>query len=311
MSGPASSAPRTTAVATSSIYDLGYRGYDGPRLGRRAAADALFRHSFRMAFGLGRSARSKVAPMVLAGIALLPAVFAIGVAAIVSQAGEGGQRLADASPVRYATYFSVISPLVMLFCAAQAPELFGRDQRYGVVPLYFSRELSRTDYATTRMLGLIVAVLAVVAVPQLLLFVGRVLAAPDLRSGVELELPSLPPVLLQGTLTAVLLGGLAAVVAAWTPRKAYATTMIIALFLIPPILTAILVGLRGSGPIDLVILASATDVLDATNALLFDTRPEGASAVARLPDWLYFAAAIVGSVGSVLLVVHRYRRIVA
>ena len=31
----------------------------------------------------------------------------------------------------------------MLFCAAQAPELFGRDQRYGVLPLYFSRALTR------------------------------------------------------------------------------------------------------------------------------------------------------------------------
>ena len=44
----------------------------------------------------------------------------------------------------------VIAVFVMLFCAAQAPELFGRDQRYGVLPLYFSRALARTDYAIAR-----------------------------------------------------------------------------------------------------------------------------------------------------------------
>jgi hypothetical protein len=42
----------------------------------------------------------------------------------------------------------------MLFCAAQAPELFGRDQRYGVLPLYFSRVLTSIDYALARTGGL-------------------------------------------------------------------------------------------------------------------------------------------------------------
>ena len=47
----------------------------------------------------------------------------------------------------------------MLFCAAQAPELFGRDQRYGVLPLYFSRALTRSDYALAKVGGLFVALL--------------------------------------------------------------------------------------------------------------------------------------------------------
>ena len=50
----------------------------------------------------------------------------------------------------------------MLFCAAQAPELFGRDQRYGVLPLYFSRVLTRLDYALARTGGLFLAVLLVI-----------------------------------------------------------------------------------------------------------------------------------------------------
>ena len=50
---------------------------------------------------------------------------------------------------------------LMLFCAAQAPELFGRDQRYGVLPLYFSRALTRSDYALAKVGGLFVALLLV------------------------------------------------------------------------------------------------------------------------------------------------------
>jgi ABC-2 type transport system permease protein len=300
-----------TPAPAGSIYDLGYRGYEGARLGRRSAVGALFRHTLRSAFGLGRSGRAKVAPMILAGLALLPAVFAVGVAALVSQVGSRGEVVEEASPIRYATYSMVVAPLTMLFCAAQAPELFGRDQRYGVLPLYFSRVLTRSDYALARTAGFVAALLLVVILPYLVLFSGRVLAAPDPGTGLSRELPFLWPSIAQSLLTAGVLGGISAVIAAWTPRRAYATTMIIAAFLIPPILAAIVVGLRGSGPIDLVLLTSAGDVLDATNGLLFDVSPDGVAAVARLPDWLYFATALVIIVGSLLLVVQRYRRIVA
>ena len=52
-----------------SIYDLGYRGYEGPRLGRRAAIWSLLAHSVRTAYGIGRNARSKVMPVGLAVLA--------------------------------------------------------------------------------------------------------------------------------------------------------------------------------------------------------------------------------------------------
>ena len=130
-----------------SIYDLGYRGYDGPRLGRRSAVRALFAHAIRTCFGIGRGGRAKIPPFTLAGLAILPAVIAVGFAALASQAGPGGEAIEQASPIRYESYYGLVGVLVMLFCAGQAPELFGRDQRYGVLPLYFSRVLTRPDYA--------------------------------------------------------------------------------------------------------------------------------------------------------------------
>ncbi|HEY8718270.1 MAG TPA: hypothetical protein VIM26_06720, partial [Pengzhenrongella sp.] len=56
------------------IHDLGYRHYEGPRLGRRHITRALFIESAKGAYGLGRSARSKVMPMILLGAMCLPAV---------------------------------------------------------------------------------------------------------------------------------------------------------------------------------------------------------------------------------------------
>ena len=181
-----------------SIFDLGYQSYVGPRLGRRSAVRALFTQTIRACFGIGRGGRAKIAPFTLAGIAILPAALAVGFAALAAQAGPGGEVIEDASPIRYETYHGLISVLIMLFCAAQAPELFGRDQRYGVLPLYFSRVLTRTDYALAKVVGLMVALFAVYVAPFLLLFVGRVFVAPDPATGLADEIAQVPRFLFQG-----------------------------------------------------------------------------------------------------------------
>src|SRR5262249_46296488 len=156
----------------------------------------------------------------------LPAILAVGIAALAVQAGAGNV-LDEASPVRYETYHGLTVTLLILFCAAQAPELFGRDQRYGVLPLYFSRAITRADYAVARVGGLCTALLIVDPTPQVILFRGRVLVAKDPVAGLQAELPNVPLFTAQALLTALLLGGLSSFIAAWTPRRAYATAAII------------------------------------------------------------------------------------
>ena len=92
-------------------------------------------------------------------------------------------------PIRHDTYWSLTSTFVMLFCAAQAPELFGRDQRYGVLPLYFSRVLARVDYALARTGGLFIAILIVALVPHLILSIGAILGAADPSLGSATNCP--------------------------------------------------------------------------------------------------------------------------
>ena len=307
-----SAAPLHATGPGGSIYDLGYQGYDGPRLGRPAAIRALFWHTVRSCYGIGRGGRAKLAPFILAGLAVIPAIVGVGIAALARQLGEGGEFLDESSPINYEGFYGLVSTLVILFCAVQAPELLGRDQRFGVLPLYFSRALARIDYAVAKVLGLVVSLLFMVLAPYLVLFLGRVLVAPDPIAGLGSELPKLLPLVLQAVLVAGLLGSIAMAISAFTPRRAYATAGIIAAVLIPTIIVALLSELM-TGPVaDWSVLLSPSDVLDATNGILFDARPEsGAVARSNLQPIAFFAAAALGIAAAVGLTIRRYLRIAA
>ncbi len=295
-----------------SIYDLGYRGYEGPRLGRRAAITALLVHSIRTAYGLGRGARSKVLPVGLAVLAILPSLLALGILALISQFGEAGEAIEAISPVKYQTLFPFTATLVFLFCASQAPELFGRDQRSGILALYFSRAVSRLDYATARTLGLLVALLILVWSPYLLLMVGRILVAAELSDGLAEELPSLPLAIGVGLVVAGMVGSISAAIAALTPRRAYATVAIIAVFLVPNIGASILIGLDTGLVGQIAVLLSPADVLDGVNAVVFDARTDNpAVRNADLPGWAYLGAAAAWTLASLTALVYRYRTVEA
>ena len=309
---PVPSAATTASGPGGSIYDLGYQTYDGQRLGRRSAVRALFNQTVLAAYGIGRGGRSKIAPFTLAALAILPAVLAVGIAALAAQAGVAGDALEGASPIRYDSYAGIVSTLIMLFCAAQAPELFGRDQRYSVLPLYFSRVLTRTDYALAKVGGLVVALLIVGLSPYVILFMGRVFVAPDPAIGLTDEIVQVPRFLLQSALVAGLFGGLASLVAAWTPRRAYATATIIAIFIIPPVVVGLIGSLTTLALARFIVLLSPADVLAGTNAAIFGSLSEDpVVASADLPGWAYVAAATVGILGSIGLTVRRYLRIAA
>jgi ABC-2 type transport system permease protein len=297
--------------ASGSIYDLGYQGYHGPRVGRPAVAFGLLVQTLRAAYGIGRGGRAKIVPFLMLGLSVLPAVLAVGISALAAQAGAAG-ALDEASPIRHDTYQNVTSTLVMLFCAAQAPELFGRDQRYGVLPLYFSRVLTRIDYTLARAGGLFLAIFVISVVPQVILSLGAILAAPDPVTGLQKDLPDVPRYLLVSLLASALLGGVATVIAAWTPRRAYATAAIIAVFIIPPIIVALMSELAVGDAARMLVLASPGDVLDGVNAAVFDTpSPNFTIVAANLQGWTYLVAAIVGTAACVGLVLRRYLSVTA
>lgn len=77
------SSPEPPAVGASGagsagvIHDIGYRSYDGPRLGRGYILRSLYVQGVRSTFGLGRTARAKVLPALLLAATVLPAVIVV------------------------------------------------------------------------------------------------------------------------------------------------------------------------------------------------------------------------------------------
>jgi hypothetical protein len=157
-----------------------------------------------------------------------------------------------------------------------------------------------------------VAVFILQLLPYVLLYLGRILLATDILKGAADDLPEMGAATAQAVLTAGLLGGISMAISAFTPRRAYAVAGIIAAFIIPGIVTGLIVAL---GALDIgpwLVLLSPTSVLEGTNAVLFDTARGGPfDGVVDVPDVAYFVAAAVGIAGAGLLTIRRFQRITA
>jgi ABC-2 type transport system permease protein len=306
-------APAAAASATGSIYDIGYRAYTGPRLGRGHAIRALYTSSLRGLFGIGRSGRSKIAPFTLAGLALLPALAAVAFDVLIRRAvGQSPSDQIFESPIQYGTYLGLILTLLILFCAAQAPELVGRDQRHRVLVLYFSRALERADYALAKLAAITTALMLVYGAPLLLMFVGRIFAGSDVPTALVENLGAIAPALGVAPVMALVLGGISLAAASLTPRRAYATAGIIAIFIIPPIVIAVAQEVARGDVAKYVVLLGPAQVLDGVNAFLFGRAPSDEMVqFARLPGPVYLAAALVMVAAAVAVLLRRYQKIEA
>jgi len=219
---------------TGAIYDIGYRGYAGLRLGRRAALETLFWEGFRAAFGLGRRPLAKVAPWLLAAIALIPALVYLGVAAIIP--GE----ISPTDIIKISDYLQVIFILLILFVAAVSPEIVCRDLRFRTLALYFTRPVERDDYAIARIGALTAATLVITVVPTLLLFVGTSLTADSAWGYLTDEWLQLPALLVSGLATALYASAVGIAIACHTHRRSYAMGGIVGFFIITAAIGAIL-----------------------------------------------------------------------
>ncbi len=201
------------------IHDLGFRHYTGPRAGSRAIARALFVDSLRGAFGIGRTTKSKIMPILLLVAAVFPAV----IIAIILGADDRIEL-----PVDYTEYALNISGLTSLFVAGQAPASVSRDLRFRVVALYFSRPLQRLEYVVAKYAALATATFAVMAIPLIVLYVGALLAKLSVGS----QTPDFVRGLGGAAVTAVIVAGIALTIAAMTPRRGLGVAAIIVSLLV-------------------------------------------------------------------------------
>lgn len=290
------------AADTGSIYDLGYRHYEGARLGRRHAILVLYIESLRGAFGLGRNAVAKIAPAVLIFFALIPAFAQLLISALVP---------AEAEILRHDEYYEVIKFLLGLYCAAVAPDIAGRDQRNRSLTLYFSRAIKRGDYALAKLAAMTTAMLLITLGPQLLLLVANGLVANDFGAYLRDEWDVIFPIVGTAFLGSAVIASIGIFIAAQTPRRAFATVGIIVAFIIPIAVAGVLVVEIDTAATRYAIFASPLDVVTGFTSWMFHERPpEGETVdIANFAGWSYLAAAVVMIVIASGLVLRRYRTV--
>ncbi|MDA0632481.1 ABC transporter permease [Nonomuraea sp. MCN248] len=283
----------------SEIYDIGYRHYDGPRLGRAHTTLALGVHSLRGVFGLGRPARSKIMPFSLAAVMMFPVVVSIAMMALVQQ------RLGD-----YSGYAVVMQAVIAIFLASQSPTVVAPDLRHRVLPLYLSRPVTIAEYVGAKVAAMTVAMFLLVAVPLTVMFIGDLLV----------DLPGPPPTgeylgaVAMAAVLSVLLSTIGLALAALTPRRGLGVASVITVYLLStgaaPMIFAALYSTGHDAAAAWAWLINPFWLVDAVQAGLFGTTqhiPEGSYPGGPVPALIVLA--LIAAAVAVLAA--RYRKAAA
>ena len=228
-------------ASTGAVYDRGYRPYDGPRGGRRAATAALYRTSLRRAIGLRRPWRQKVAPAVLLGIAVIPAVVNVGVGYLTRDTPAEGFAF-----ITYREYVGVSSAL-LLFVALVAPDIVCPDRRQRVLSLIFSRPLTGRDYALAKVGAIFTCVFAFSFLPQVVLYVGQMLVSKGALDYLRDNTAVLWQVPLAAAALALFYAVLGVAIASLTGRRIVAGATMLGVTLVSSTVSAILIGANRGG----------------------------------------------------------------
>ncbi|MFY1697742.1 MULTISPECIES: ABC transporter permease [unclassified Solwaraspora] len=284
------------------MHDIGYQRYAGTRLGRRHVVGALYAHSLRTAFGLGRSAKAKIFPWFI--VAIVVAV-AAGLVAIRAQLGQ--------VILHYAQFADAMSWLVIFFVAVVAPELVSRDLGSGVLPLYFSRPLRIADYPLAKFAALATAVFMLLGVPQLVMFLGGAFTTDTGWSGVWNEVTDLAPGLAYALLWAAVFSAIGLTVASVTGKRAFAAGGVVAVFLMTTPIVGVLSVLPSVTANQLAGLAAPSSLVQGTGLWLFRdaliTGPDDPGGIG-IGDFgpVYGLVTVVLIAGCVAALLARYRK---
>lgn len=278
------------------IHDIGYQRYTGPRLGRWPVVGALYTHSLRAAFGLGRTAKAKVFPGLILTLAFGVAVVAV---AIRTQTGEVA--------VSYLQFVDGVGIPVLLFLAVVAPELVCRDLRSRVLPLYFSRPLRRADYALAKLAAMVSAVWLLLAGPLLLMLLGGVFAQTGGARGAWHEFTDFLGGLGYAGMTAVLLGAIAVPLASLSSRRAVAAVIIVVAFVVTTPIIGVFDAVGGLRAKQLIPLVNPITLLNGVESWIYRNNRLDVGGYGPL----YLAVAVAVVVACAAALVARYRKVAA
>ncbi len=221
MSTNSASNPDYSAISTpgpyGEVFNRGYAHYDGARLGRRQAVRSLYGYSIKRALGIRKSWTAKVLPFLLYTAAIVPLIVMIGINAIAPEVNFAS----------YSGYMTSIFLIVGIFVATAAPEMVCVDKRERILPLYFSRAITRSDYVLAKVAAMTVLTMTLTVVPSVVLWLGRQLVAESPWQAMRDNVGDLGRVILLGVLIALTLGTGGLMISSLTDRKAVAVTVIV------------------------------------------------------------------------------------
>jgi ABC-2 type transport system permease protein len=287
------------------VYDRGYRPYEGPRGGRRAATFALWRLSVRRALGLRRSWRQKVFPWTLLAITTVPAIVNVGIGYAIR---NDPFELPEFEFFTYREYVGV-STALLLFVALTAPDIVCPDRAQRVLPLLFSRPLTGVDYVIAKVGAMAAIVFGFGFLPHVVLFVGQMLVSDGALDYLTDNAEVLWQVPVSVAVLAVYYGAVGLALASLTDRRIVGGVAILGMALVTSAVAAILVETSdGSTPLAaLNVLALPLAVRDlvflgqiGTDSGLSGVAGGGALAVGAYVTVLTVALGVL---------VHRYREV--
>ena len=299
---PTQAVPQTDRADV--IHDIGYRHYDGPRLGRSYATRSLYTLSLRGSFGLGRSVKSKILPMALLSVICLPALIIVAVTVYTKLS-----KYPNAA--NYPHYLGLMQFVIAVFVAAQAPVALSRDLRFMTLPLYFSRPLTSRDYVKAKFGAMASAVFVLTGLPMLILWIGSMLASMDF--GYNLE--HFGYGLVAAVFYSLVYAGISLAISSVTPRRGFGVAAIIAVLLISQAMAGIIYAVlhvnghaSGAG---WALVISPNSLVASTVDWMFGLSDagNGFKVPSDLGGFVFLAEILVIAAASFWLLVRRYRKI--
>ena len=226
-------------IGEGEVFDLGYQRFEGEREDLVRAMRAIWRDSVRASLGLGRNLTSKLLPFGLILLALAPALITIVIFGFTASFGGdfSGEDLDDFTNRGYYEWAQI--PL-LLFAGMLGPEMLCPDRRSGVLVLYFVRPLTPINYVTARWLGFLSVMIVIVMIPQLMVYLTRLVVADSPWDWFGDHLDVMPRAALSGLVLASLQATVALAISSFTDRRAYAAAAILGFFFLTSAIGAIM-----------------------------------------------------------------------
>jgi ABC-2 type transport system permease protein len=292
--------PGPTPVA-GVIHDIGYRRYDGPRLGRPYAVWSLFTESLRGAWGIGRGTKAKLVPFGMLALVLLPALIwsAVG--------NQLNRRVVD-----YVEFPINLQMPIIIFLAAQSVELVSRDLRNITLPLYFSRPLQRDDYVWAKLAAMTAALAMLMIAPVVLAYLVTAFNGTN-STTIWDETTAAMGGVLTSLLHAVVLAALGLVIAAFATKRPYSIGATLAIFLVSSAASGTVEGRSNGRAEELAGIITPFRLLEGTYDWMRGnvTQTSHVGGMSRIggSGWVYGLATAALLAVCISLLLARYRRV--